>query len=159
MLVVFFALWVILNGRLTWEIAAFGAALSAALCFFCVKCLDYTFQKEWQAFRRIPGMLRYFCLLVREILASNRELLKIVYSRKIEVKPQLVTFRTPLRGRAQRCVLANSITLTPGTITVTNEDGLFTVHCLDERFAKGIDDLDFQKLLLGMSEDRGGDAK
>ena len=52
----------------------------------------------------------------------------------------LVRFRTTLRTRVARVLLANSITLTPGTITVTLEGDELTVHCLDKTLAEGLSD-------------------
>ncbi|MDD3335411.1 MAG: Na+/H+ antiporter subunit E [Eubacteriales bacterium] len=150
--IIFFAFWLVLNGRFTWEIAAFGAVLSAALYWFCVKFLEYSPKAEWKAIRKIPGMARYFFLLIKEIFKANFALMKIVYSPKKKIKPQLVTFHTPLRNPGLRSVLADSITLTPGTITVMLEDGEMTVHCLDESFAQGIEDLEFQRLLLKLGD-------
>ena len=151
MFVVFFALWVVFNGKLNAEIAIFGVALSAVVYLFSCKFLGYSLKKDVQFFKLIPSMLRYLWLLICEIVKSNLALIRIVYSRKAEVKPQLVTFRTPVEG-AFKSVLADCITVTPGTITVTSEDDKLTVHALDKSFAEGIEDTDFQKQLLEMQQ-------
>jgi multicomponent Na+:H+ antiporter subunit E len=52
-------------------------------------------------------------------------------------------------------VLADCITVTPGTISVTSEDDKLTVHALDKSFAEGIEDTDFQKQLLEMQNKEG----
>ena len=49
-----------------------------------------------------------------------------------------------------KVVLANSITLTPGTITVSVENDSFCVHCLDRELAEGMEDSVFVELLLEM---------
>lgn len=49
MFFVFFLLWVAFNGRLTWEIAAFGAVLSGVLYAFCCAFLGYSPKKDWAA--------------------------------------------------------------------------------------------------------------
>ena len=49
-------------------------------------------------------------------------------------------------------MLANAITLTPGTITVTLEGSEYTVHCLDESMAEGIQDSEFVKYILKFEE-------
>ena len=149
MLVVFFALWVVFNGRLTWEVAAFGAVISCAMYLFCCAFLDYSPKKDWQSLRRVPAMLRYVWLLIREIVKANIALNRIVLRREIEVKPRLVTFKTPLKG-VSRAVLADSITLTPGTITVELKDDELTVHCLDAGFAEGIERNPFEQALERM---------
>ena len=151
MFVVFFALWVVFNGKFNLEIAIFGAILSAVVYLFSCKFLGYSFQKDKQIARLIPAVLRYLWLLVCEIIKSNLALLRVVYSRKMDFKPQLVTFRTPLKG-SFKSILADSITVTPGTISVHSEDDKLTVHCLDKSFMDGIEDTNFQKQLLQMQQ-------
>lgn len=146
MFFVFFLLWVAFNGRLTWEIAAFGAVLSGVLYAFCCAFLGYSPKKDWAAARLIPAALRYVGLLLTEIVKCNLALTRIVFAPKLEVKPHLVTFRTPLKG-GFKSALADSITLTPGTITVHSEGDRLTVHCLDTQFMEGIDDTSFSQAL------------
>ena len=134
MLLVLLALWIIFNGKFTLEILLFGLALSSAITWFCWKFMDYSFKAEKTALRLIPGALGYLWLLICEIVKSNLTLLGYVYGGK-EVKPKLVTFRTPLRSRLARNVLSNSITLTPGTITmdIAEEEGqtYYYIHWID----------------------------
>ena len=151
MYVVLFLLWVVFNGKLNWEIAIFGAVLAAVVYAFCCAFLGYNIRKEMAVIKRIPAILRYLWLLVREIFKSNLALIRIVYSRQIDVKPQLVTFKTPLKG-ALKSILADCITVTPGTISVHSEGDNLTVHCLDQQFAEGIENLEFQQQLLQMKE-------
>ena len=148
MFIVFFAFWIIFNGRWTAEIALTGLALSAVLYLFCWKFLGYSPRKEWRAFRRIPRYARYVLTLVAEIVKANLTLTRIVLRKKPDIHPRLVTFHTPLRRGFSRTVLADSITLTPGTITVLAQGDELTVHCLDAAFAEGMDDLTFQRQLL-----------
>ena len=57
-----------------------------------------------------------------------------------------------MKSEAALACLANSITLTPGTITISLDDGLFTVHCLDKSMAEGIADSRFVRLLQRIEE-------
>lgn len=65
----------------------------------------------------------------------------------IRVQPVIVRFKTDLKTKTARVLLANSITLTPGTITVALQDNEYTVHCLDRRFSEGLSDSVFVRLL------------
>ena len=154
--VLFFALWIVLNGRFTWEIAAFGVVLTAALSYFCVRFLDYKPRQEWKRLALLPDVLRYLGTLLKEIVRSNFALMRYVYG-GAKPKPQLVTFHTPIHNPALQAVLADSITVTPGTITVFLENGDLAVHCLDEAFADGVEDLAFQRMLVQMEQK--GEAK
>ena len=154
MFVVFFVLWVVFNGKLNAEIAVFGVILSTLVYLFSCKFLNYSFEKDKKLLGLIPAAVKYLWLLIREIVKSNLGLVRVVYSRRIEIKPQLVTFRTPLKG-AFKSILADCITVTPGTISVLSEDDRLTVHALDASFAEGIEDTDFQKQLLEMQKKEG----
>ena len=63
------------------------------------------------------------------------------------MEPVVIKFRSTLKSELARVILANSITLTPGTITVRLQYDELTVHCLDKTLADGIDDSIFVKLL------------
>ena len=63
---------------------------------------------------------------------------KMIYSSRYELEPVVIHFKTNLTSTFARVLLANSITLTPGTITV---------HCLDKDLAVGIDSSIFVELL------------
>jgi multicomponent Na+:H+ antiporter subunit E len=147
-------LWVIFNGRITWEIVWIGLLVTAALYWFCVKFLSYSLKKELRVLRMIPSGLSYLALLLYEIGKATFAVMRIVVNPKFDVKPQLITFHTPLKTTIAQTILANSITLTPGTISVFAEGNKLTVHCLDRSLAEGIEDLSFQRRLLAL-ERRG----
>ena len=86
MFVVFFALWVVFNGKFNLEIAIFGVILSAVVYLFSCKFLGYSIEKDKKLLRLVPAALRYVVLLVCEIFKSNIALLKVVYSRKVDIK-------------------------------------------------------------------------
>lgn len=152
MFLILFALWVVFNGKINLEIALFGLVLSAVVYAFSCAFLGYSPKKDLAAAKKLGSVARYLWLVLTEIVKSNLALTRVVYSLDVEVKPQLVTFSTPLKG-VYKSVLANSITVTPGTISVHSEDDKLTVHCLDSSFAEGIEDTEFQKQLLKMQEE------
>lgn len=63
--------------------------------------------------------------------------IKLVWSPKLVVEPEITSFHTHVRTLPGKVVLANSITMTPGTITVDMHDDLFLIHCLDTSFDVG----------------------
>lgn len=150
MFILIFAVWLILNGKVTLEICLFGLVISAALLFFMCRFMDYSVKKELLLFRLIPLFIRYFGVLVQEIVKANVEVLKIIVSPMMEPEPALVYFDTDFRRDLSRAMLADSITLTPGTITVSVEGGRFCVHCLDRKLAEGLNQSVFVKLLKEM---------
>lgn len=147
MYLLFFAIWVILNGRITLEIVLFGLAIAALMFVFICKFMDYSIKKEIWLFKNFFLLLWYVIVLIAEILKANFAVVKMIYSVKYQVEPALVSFKSPLKTGFANFLLANSITLTPGTITVSMENGDFVVHCLDKELAVGMDDSVFVHLL------------
>ena len=70
-----------------------------------------------------------------------------------EMDPIIVKFRTSLKSDFTRMLLANSITLTPGTITISLEGDEYTIHCLDTSLAEGLENSDFEKALKKLDEE------
>ena len=97
--------------------------------------------------KKIPKMLRYVGVLVLEIVKANFAVIHMILSEKEELEPTLVSFHSHMKTPTGRALLANAITLTPGTITVNLEDSDYVVHCLDESLAVGMDDSVFVELL------------
>lgn len=153
MFIVFFLLWVVFNGRWTTEIALFGVGISAAIYAFCCVFMGYSPKKDWQALKKIVPFCRYVAELFKEIFEANLFVLRFILSSRRENEPALVTFKTKLKGDALRVMLANCITLTPGTITADVKEDEFTVHCLDKELAEGLENSEFEKILLEMERE------
>ena len=141
MFLAYYCLWLILNGRLTWEIALIGLPVAGAVWFFALKTLDLTPKREMRLLRSFPRIITYIAYLLREVIHSALRVMKLIW-RPGKVRPQLIRFTPDLRTGIGRTVLADSITLTPGTITVYLEDGSLTVHALDVSTGEGVDDPD-----------------
>jgi multicomponent Na+:H+ antiporter subunit E len=77
-----------------------------------------------------PRLIRYLLWLVWNIITANIEVARIILHPRMPVDPQLFRFRTELKKPFAQVVVANSITLTPGTVTVDLKDQEFLVHSL-----------------------------
>ncbi len=150
MYLLLFGLWLILNGAVTAEICLFGAAITAALGVLAYALFGYTPKRELAFLKRLPLFFAYVPVLVWEILRANVTVMRIILSRRRELRQSLVVVETGLKTRFARFVLANSITLTPGTITVRTEGSRFTVHCLSREMSDGIEDGTLCRLLKRM---------
>ena len=144
--------WIILNGKITTEILVFGVVLSAAIFWFMCKYLEYSPRYELCVAKNTLWIIVYFFVLIIEIFKAAIAVYKRVYSRKIEIQRQMVFFDVDIESEFLRFVLANSITLTPGTITVDVDDNHFCVHALDYTLAEGVENSVFIKLLKKMEE-------
>ena len=152
MSLVYFSLWVIFNGRVTLEIVIAGVIVSLILDAFVKKILRIRFTGTtfFRIVNLIPQIIVYIFVLLIEIVRANFAIIKLVLAPDIEVEPCIVKFSTNLKTEAARIALANSITLTPGTITVSLEDDELLVHALNRDFADGLKGSMFEKLLMRM---------
>ena len=140
-----FLFWITLNGRLTWEIAGLGAAVTvAAFVFLCGSC-DWSLKKEFRLYAALPLLLDYAVTVIWEIVKANLAMCRLVYGGKPD--PRVRTIHTELKTRLARMALSNAITLTPGTITLACENDALTVHCLTPALAESLDHLIFETKL------------
>lgn len=153
MFFIFFFAWIIFNGKFTLELALFGVCFSIALTWFSVTFLDYPIRNEWKMIKKTPLFLQLMAVLVLEIAKANEHLLYWIFSDKYRMEPAMVVFTVDLKKNWTKALLANFITLTPGTITEALEDNVFSVHCLDRDLAEGIEDCAFVRILKKLEED------
>lgn len=148
MFFVLFAFWIILNGQWTGEIAIVGLVLSALIYLLMWKFMNFSPKREWAVVKRLPRLIAYFFYLVGEIFKAAWGTIKFIWSPSEVVEPEVKSFRTRLKSGWAKVVLANSITLTPGTITVDVQDDVMLVHCIDRSFGEGLDDSEMEKRIL-----------
>jgi multicomponent Na+:H+ antiporter subunit E len=132
---VLFAFWYVLSGSSKPFYLALGLLSAAA-----VAALTYEMQFTEQAhahhrsmhFFALPWfrLTRYSHWLFKEIVLANWAVLKVVLDPRLPADPELLRYRTRLESSFGRTLLANSITLTPGTITVDIDGDDFVVHAL-----------------------------
>lgn len=142
-----FLFWIVCNGRITAEIAVFGLVISAAAYIFTWRFLDYRPRYDLLLAKSLPQAARYLAVLIREVAMSALVMMGYVFNHRDVPEPVLVSFRPQLKTELARTLLAGSITLTPGTITVDTRDGVFQVHCYDRSMAEGLDCSIFVRLL------------
>lgn len=147
MYLLFFVLWIIFNGKVTTEIVIFGLVIAAVMYAFICKFMDYSIQKEIKYLKKAYYLFQYMIVVMKEIVKANFATMKLLLSANYAIEPVIIHFETRLQSNTAKFLLANSITLTPGTITVDIEENKFVVHCLDKTMAEGIESSVFVELL------------
>ncbi|MBQ1409926.1 MAG: Na+/H+ antiporter subunit E [Oscillospiraceae bacterium] len=130
MLLFLYLIWLILNGGLTLEICLLGLGLIALLALPVRVLFGYGWRTELRFWRSLPFFLAFIAVLLWKILLANLDVLQLILNREKKIQPVLVHCHTCLKTEFCRFLLANCITLTPGTITVAMQDDQLTVHCL-----------------------------
>jgi len=122
--------WVLLSGRATLESLAAGGV--AALLITLATASGASMLGEVRLTPRALGAhLLFFGVFLRELLLSNIDVARRVLSPSLPINPGIVKVPTRLRSSMGRFVLANAITLTPGTFTVDVIGDFLFIHWLD----------------------------
>ncbi len=122
------AAWLLWSGLYKPLLLGLGAA-SCVLSLYLVRRMDF-FDKDTFAFRYDFRLLRYWGWIGREIVSSSLEVAREVLRREMDLKPKVVTIDATELDRVDQAVLGNSITLTPGTLTLDVHEGRLLVHAL-----------------------------
>ena len=142
-----FILWIILNGRITLEIILFGIAVSALVSFFSMRVLGWRPSTDAAIIINAAVLALYFLNLIWEIIKASASVMDLLISRGKQPDPVIIEFDSEFTSSFVNVLLANSITLTPGTYTVFHKKNHFAVHCLIPEFAEGIEDSSFVRIL------------
>ncbi|MEJ5186013.1 MAG: Na+/H+ antiporter subunit E [Candidatus Geothermincolales bacterium] len=150
--------WVILVSSLALHELVMGAMTAALVASLTVWLLGRALDPHL----RPAVILRLPLFLLRlsvEIVKANLDVARIILHPRLPVEPGIVEYRTFLQGDLPRTVFADSITLTPGTVTVWLEDDLLLVHCLCPYHREGLPQLEkMVAWLFGQKREGGGDG-
>ena len=137
LVVVLSVFWVLLSGMFTPFLlaAGLGAALATALLARRMEIAD----REGLPLHLTLAALTYWPWLVKEILKSGWQVARIVLDPRLPVSPTLVRFKPSQQSTLGLVTHANSITLTPGTVTVEADHDEFLVHALTREGAEGLE--------------------
>ena len=87
---------------------------------------------------------------ILEIIKASLNVMELAFNPLRKADPFIMEFHSGFDSDIRNVLLANSITLTPGTITVFREGDFFVVHCLRKEYADGMEDSSFIRLLKKM---------
>ncbi len=128
--------WILLSGYWLTLIVTLGVA-SIALCVWIAHRLEVT-DHEGYPIQLTARSLAYFPWLLKEIVVSNIAVAKAILGGNQTVKPQVLVVSADQSSDLGVTVYANSITLTPGTVTIAVDDETLVVHALMDETADGL---------------------
>ncbi|HPP89079.1 Na+/H+ antiporter subunit E [Tenuifilum sp.] len=128
--VLLFLIWLLLTGTLELTSLLLGLTLAVTLALIFGKNSNV-----FGRFRMTPKVfvysLIYLFVLSWEIVKSNIDVALRVLNPKLPINPGIVKVKTRLKSPIGRMILANSITLTPGTLTIDMKDDELYIHWID----------------------------
>ena len=133
---VLFAVWVLLSGHFDPLMLAFGLA-SCALVVFVTTRMDVV-DREGHPIDLTWGALIYWPWLFKEIILANIDVARRVLSPTLNISPTLVRLKASQRSDLGQVIYANSITLTPGTVSIDVANGEILVHAISLEGAEAL---------------------
>ena len=131
---ILFSLWLLMSGHYNVLIISLGI-ISCAFCVYVAK-RGKLIDDEGLPIFFMPRLLNYLIWLFKEILKSNLSTAKVIINGKVE--PETFTVKTSQVTDVAKVTYANSITLTPGTVTTKIQKGVFEVHALNSDFGNDV---------------------
>ncbi|MHB1398590.1 MAG: Na+/H+ antiporter subunit E [Trichloromonadaceae bacterium] len=137
--VIMLAFWVVMSGMFDGFHLTLGVICCALVAHFSHRLLFFG-SGQSSPLRQTFGLLGYLPWLFYQIVLSSVDVMKIVlHPRMLDlIDPQVIHFKTQLKGSLAKATFAQSITLTPGTITVSTHDDEFTVYALTRAGAESL---------------------
>jgi multicomponent Na+:H+ antiporter subunit E len=123
--ILLFLVWIGISNSLAPDELIVGAIVSFIVVYF------FTDRSKLNLFSILKKYIFFIPLFLKELVKSNLEVAKIVLSPKIDIKSGIVDLQTTLINDSDKLLLANSITLTPGTLTLELDGDHLYVHVLD----------------------------
>lgn len=121
--------WLMLSGKLDTDVLIVGAVASLIIALLYRDGLSFFTEFRFTPQAIVAGF-RYYGYFLQELFKSNLNMAAIVLSPSLPITPGIVKVRTRLKSRMGRLMLANSITLTPGTLTVEMAGEWLYIHCV-----------------------------
>ena len=131
---ILFSLWLLMSGHYNVLIVSLGI-ISCAFCVYVAK-RGKLIDDEGLPIFFIPRLSNYLIWLFKEILISNLNTAKVIINGKVE--PETFTVKVSQVTDVAKVTYANSITLTPGTVTTKMQKDVFEVHALNSDFGNDV---------------------
>lgn len=147
---VLFAFWMVLSGRTETKFVIYGILTAVVTTWVTYPLLlvpNKDGSKKYYVFGfSIPKMIMYFFWLMWQLVRANIDVLLATTGQELNIDPKVVRFRFKADNPMASVILANSITLTPGTVTMNvTDDGVYEIHALTVGAAAGVLDGGMQK--------------
>ncbi len=125
---VIFGVWLLLSGHFSSLLLGLGIA-STAVTVYLAHRMDVA-DHEGHPVHLMWRFIYYFPWLMKEIFKANIDVAKAIIDPDLPISPTVLTIKAGQRSDLGQVAYANSITLTPGTVTIGLDDAVLTVHAL-----------------------------
>jgi len=142
--IVIFLFWFALSGMTSINILFLGLISSLFIAYIINKMDLIDHEVSLHNFN-IIRLILYIIWLVKEIIISSIMVCICIILPSKKVSPKIIKIKCSQKSEAAKVLYANSITLTPGTVTIDVSDDVFTVHTLDKSFEESLESMKMDK--------------
>lgn len=142
--------WLLWSGLFKPLLLGLGV-VSCSLTLYVLHRMGY-FSNETFAFRYNHRLLGFWMWLGKEIVRSSIEVSRMVLSPRLNIDPRTVRLDVSELDSVDQAVLGNSITLTPGTLTLDVFEGSMVVHALTPEGAAALQEGEMQQRIRELSK-------
>ncbi len=153
---VLFLFWQLLCGDWNFYNLVAGLVVSGIVTWLSVKLFGFTKSRFLYRPNKLLLIIKFCIKLLVEIVKSNISMAKLLLNPQLPISPGVIRYKTGLSSNLTKVMLANAITLTPGTLTVEIKQDEFVVHMLVEDSIKDILENDLESILLEAEDDING---
>jgi multicomponent Na+:H+ antiporter subunit E len=151
---ILFLFWVAVSGTLKWPQLVVGMAAAIFITYFNRSLLITAAERPPVHLKSILWLGGYFFKLLIDIVIANFQVAWLVLHPRMPVEPNLVELKVDIDRVASRVLLGNSITLTPGTLTILADEKDFLVHALTYKSGENIKKWPLIDRIRQMEEER-----
>lgn len=135
--IVLSVLWLLLSGH--WHNSLLNAlGLASVVLTLIVSYRMSVTDREGHPIHLALRGLFYWPWLIKEIVVANIDVAKAILGMTDDIRPSLFTIKASQRTDLGKTIYANSITLTPGTVTIGMSDDELTIHALTPAAKEGL---------------------
>ncbi len=129
--IIFFIIWIALVGTIRWDELVTGAAVSIILAIFTAHIFTTEGLSNLSPKKVICGIIYFFPYLIWQMIKANLDVAYRVIHPKRPINPGIVKVKTKMHSDLAKTIVANSITLTPGTFTLDVRGDEMYIHWID----------------------------
>lgn len=133
---------------LTEKISLLNIVFAVAVAFVVSVISDKSpFEKKYISARLLFKWIKFIGVLFVEVVKANIQVAMITLSKNMNIEPQIVTYNSKLSDELLLTILANVITLTPGTMTVDIKGSELLIHCLNTEYSESLNEMVLEDML------------
>ncbi len=139
-----FIFWLLITGSLHLKFLIIGVVSALAVAWICMPLFTVSNRSRTKKYFvlavRIIPLVCYAIWLIKELILSNIDVAKMVWKKELPITPTVLRFQVHFDNPLAIAMLANSITLTPGTVTLNaNAENIYEIHALTPSAIEGIE--------------------